>query len=90
MVATYSFFLGTVQCIPQFIGLGWPLRWENLPRVVNQYSMFFASVIILLGLRYSEKRSPLCTRCGYLLGGLTEPRCPECGRVYTLDEFYQL
>jgi|CXWL01.1.fsa_nt_gi hypothetical protein len=31
-----------------------------------------------------------CARCGYSLRGLTEPRCPECGRVYTLDEFYQL
>ncbi|MGD8452749.1 MAG: hypothetical protein PVJ57_13095 [Phycisphaerae bacterium] len=25
-----------------------------------------------------------CRGCGYLLIGLTEPRCPECGRVCTL------
>ncbi len=23
-----------------------------------------------------------CLECGYLLYGLTEPRCPECGRVF--------
>ena len=22
---------------------------------------------------------PRCRRCGYILRGLTEPRCPECG-----------
>jgi hypothetical protein len=24
-------------------------------------------------------RQPRCRRCGYILRGLTEPRCPECG-----------
>jgi len=23
-----------------------------------------------------------CPQCGYLLKGVTEPRCPECGRVF--------
>ncbi|MBP7936865.1 MAG: hypothetical protein KA354_19665 [Phycisphaerae bacterium] len=27
-----------------------------------------------------------CPRCGYLLYGLTENRCPECGRGYTVEE----
>ena len=31
-----------------------------------------------------------CEQCGYSLRGISEPRCPECGRVYTLDEFYRL
>jgi hypothetical protein len=26
-----------------------------------------------------EPRGTYCTRCGYDLTGLTEPRCPECG-----------
>lgn len=38
---------------------------------------------------YSNSQ-PSCVQCSYLLRGLTEPRCPECGRMYTLDEFYQL
>jgi hypothetical protein len=29
--------------------------------------------------RYRRRRRGLCTRCGYNLTGLTEPRCPECG-----------
>jgi hypothetical protein len=27
-----------------------------------------------------------CTECGYLLYGLTEPRCPECGRSFILNQ----
>jgi len=34
--------------------------------------------------------APVCEHCGYVMRGLNEPRCPECGRVYTLDEFYAL
>lgn len=26
--------------------------------------------------------SAVCLKCGYLLRGLTEPRCPECGRAF--------
>lgn len=29
--------------------------------------------------RASRRRYGLCTRCGYKLAGLVEPRCPECG-----------
>lgn len=25
---------------------------------------------------------PICIQCGYLLKGLSEPRCPECGREF--------
>jgi hypothetical protein len=25
---------------------------------------------------------PTCERCGYLLIGLVEPRCPECGEPF--------
>ncbi|MFW6060913.1 MAG: hypothetical protein ACODAQ_12100, partial [Phycisphaeraceae bacterium] len=28
-----------------------------------------------------------CKRCGYPLAGLTEHRCPECGRPFTLEEY---
>jgi len=29
--------------------------------------------------RFRRRKSGCCLRCGYLLKGLTEPRCPECG-----------
>ena len=32
----------------------------------------------------------LCRKCDYDLRGNISSRCPECGRVYTLDEFYGL
>lgn len=31
-----------------------------------------------------------CNQCGCDMRSLIEPRCPECGRVYTLDEFHKL
>ena len=27
----------------------------------------------------SESGGPRCRKCGYILRGITEPRCPECG-----------
>lgn len=27
-----------------------------------------------------------CIRCGYSLGGLAVPRCPECGRLFDPDD----
>ncbi|MAE67839.1 MAG: hypothetical protein CMJ18_26595 [Phycisphaeraceae bacterium] len=29
-----------------------------------------------------------CPTCGYSMMGLKEPRCPECGSRYTLDQLY--
>jgi len=40
--------------------------------------------------RSVEQSRIACSQCGYDMRGLSEPRCPECGRMYTLDEFYQL
>lgn len=33
--------------------------------------------------RYARRRHGRCVRCGYLLTGLPEPRCPECGTPVT-------
>jgi hypothetical protein len=30
----------------------------------------------------------LCPGCGYNLTGLTEARCPECGKQFTLDQLF--
>ena len=32
--------------------------------------------------------SVVCPACSYSMTGLTEARCPECGRRFTLDELY--
>lgn len=29
-----------------------------------------------------REKPPRCAKCGYLLFGLTEPRCPECGEPF--------
>src|SRR5690606_17633190 len=30
----------------------------------------------------------VCLSCGYNMTGLSETRCPECGRKYTVDELF--
>src|SRR6478672_832486 len=34
----------------------------------------------------SEEKIGACWECGYLLRGLTTPRCPECGRPFDPDD----
>ncbi len=34
---------------------------------------------LLLWLSERRDRETRCRRCGYILRGLSEPRCPECG-----------
>ena len=36
--------------------------------------------------REDGKLDIICPSCGYRMVGLQESRCPECGKVYTLDE----
>ena len=49
----------------------------------------FAGSLLSLWLRQRAKRQlwraeGKCEKCGYLLRGLTEPRCPECGTGFEL------
>lgn len=58
------------------------------------YGMYWFGIILLLGigsrliahvrhLRIDRSKPPnKCVKCGYLLYGLTEPRCPECGKPF--------
>ena len=34
--------------------------------------------------RWRRRKMGLCTNCGYNLRGLTEPRCPECGKPFDM------
>jgi hypothetical protein len=35
-----------------------------------------------LRLQLLQEGVPICIDCGYQLRGLTEPRCPECGKPF--------
>ncbi len=76
------------------VGAGWYWEWGSFMRTGAE--LFRAPILFLataLVARYVLSRKgdpPTCVGCGYHLIGLAEPRCPECGRVYTLDEFYEL
>ncbi len=37
-------------------------------------------------LRYRRAKPGRCYECGYLLVGLPEPRCPECGTPFDPDD----
>ena len=37
-------------------------------------------------IKSSGRSGVACPNCGYNMTGLTEPRCPECGSKFTLDE----
>jgi hypothetical protein len=46
-------------------------------------------VVTFLAVRKAPRtpRSPwLCSECGYLLVGLDQPRCPECGQAFELPD----
>ena len=51
-------------------------------RLVLPFFLSFVPALILFNLLYpTTDRDPFtrCERCGYILKGLPEPRCPECG-----------
>ncbi len=36
-------------------------------------------VLVVLQTRKQRDRETRCRKCGYILRGISEPRCPECG-----------
>jgi hypothetical protein len=36
-------------------------------------------IVWLLRKKRADDRETRCRKCGYILRGITEPRCPECG-----------
>lgn len=42
------------------------------------------------GWRAARDAPPICPACGYNLTGLTQCRCPECGREYRLDQLWRV
>lgn len=65
----------------------WPLL-RNVSTIVSA----FVAIIVIETLVFNYRRRVTrrrtmgrCTRCGYSLIGLTEPRCPECGTPFEFD-----
>lgn len=42
------------------------------------------------GWRKARVKPPTCGDCGYDMSGLTQCRCPECGKECTLDRLWQI
>jgi len=65
-------------CIVRELGYGWMAReiiaW-NLPLLI--------AFIIVLSVPRVYREPGCCRKCGYLLRGLTEPRCPKCGSAFS-------
>jgi hypothetical protein len=70
---SFAAFVGTVLTIILWL-IGTVLAWQETPaeRAAR--------------IKSSGKSAVACPTCGYNMTGLTEPRCPECGSKFTLDE----
>ncbi len=56
-------------------------------RVMDQRSWWRVLLGLMIGNAPKEhRRAGICPQCGYYLYGLTEQRCPECGRAFTFEE----
>ena len=71
LAPTDTFLAGSLKA------LGFGIGWGTVPIAVG---------VVAYGLmtrRYYRARSQdgetRCRKCGYILRGITEPRCPECG-----------
>lgn len=97
-------FLGFCSLIPGICGYLVPNRglssltlFQHVTVFSNSFSLSIAFFIAAVAvwrpgrtLQSTEHAKLACSQCGYDMRGLAEPRCPECGRVYTLDEFHGL
>lgn len=45
------------------------------------------ALLTALVVRWHPPHRMHCPKCGYDLGGVNEPRCPECGHHFTQQEF---
>jgi energy-converting hydrogenase Eha subunit E len=67
------------------VSLGWGPRESKIPFVAMGTLFTIASLPFVVWVaRYVPRRTDpwRCKECGYLLYGLTDPRCPECGTPF--------
>ncbi len=65
----------------RFGSLGWYFKFPLwIPTLL--FAMMFCIAYLPLHRRRKRKKLDLCVKCGYNLKGLSEPRCPECGKSF--------
>lgn len=78
VVGVASYWCGSVFIQPFFV---WPL-WGMWLFILTTFSVGTAATAVLMHLltpREPRDGHTRCGKCGYILKGLTEPRCSECG-----------
>lgn len=83
--------------IPQFVGFVYrgQIHWK--PVILGMWIaamivLWLVMALLVSGIVFLRNRyRPVylaghCTKCGYNLHGLTEPRCPECGKTFERQE----
>ena len=80
-------FAALAQIVPVFVPGTGPFTSGNPAYVVVDLLADLAIIGALAGMimaciKHAEDESEYlrCLKCGHILKGLTEPRCPECGR----------
>jgi len=58
-------------------GVSFPIAW-SLPITLLAFAVF-GLLTRFFGPRHPSDNETRCRKCGYILRGITEPRCPECG-----------
>jgi hypothetical protein len=61
------------------------LAWSSHADLITFNIPLYVFILLIYGLltRYlgSKPRETRCRKCGHLLRGLSEPRCPQCGEA---------
>lgn len=67
-----------------------PRELDSTRGLVTPLGFLAAGLLALWGWNFARKRAWIlegkCARCGYLLRGLTEARCPECGTPFNASD----
>jgi hypothetical protein len=92
IISTCKMIFAIREGVLQAQRVGRPIDQAAYGAFISWFALPVMGLVTLLVIRRSptEASVPRCGSCGYDLRGLIEPRCPECGRVYTLDEFHEL
>lgn len=85
-----ALLIGAVMCIVSFLVINALVALHGLPDKIGIVAMVLLAIlpgIVIygfltwrLGPQVSDGENH-CHRCGYILRGLSEPRCPECGEA---------
>ena len=77
-IGLYAYVVGIVAYVLRYPGSSMYTIWA----FVNYGTVLASGVAFVVACFRDVKRDMEhihCLKCGYILKGLTEPRCPECG-----------